>query len=397
MRSRRGGVFAFLFVLSLVAGPASASAADRIYGVTAKNRLVTLHSDSPGVFRANKSIRGLARGETILAIDFRPATGALYGLSSGGRLYAIAVKSGRATPAGGPFDPTLGGGDAGFDFNPVADKIRLVTEPGRNVRLDPVSGRIVDSDPATPGIQEDGRLAYAPGDPAGSAAPRLAASAYTNSRTGATATRLFGIDAARDTLVFQEPPNEGVLSTVGRLGVDTGGRAGFDIARNGRAYASFVVRGSDPVGLFRIDLDSGRATPAAEFNAVGAFARRTVAGIRALAVAGSVRNDKRAPRVSNRKLNNPLVSELLSGRVLRLAAGCSEACVVRAQLLLGQRVVGDATGGVRARGGRTVLDLRLSRSGRRVVRRLRPGVLTVAIGAADAAGNVIRTRNFRGR
>jgi len=58
--------------------------------------------------------------------------------------------------------------------------------------------------------------------------------------------------------------------------------------------------------------------------------------------------------------------------------------------------VGTAAGGVIARGRRTVLRLRLTRRGRKLVRRLKPNRLKVGIAATDAAGNVVRTPRFRG-
>jgi hypothetical protein len=45
-------------------------------------------------------IFGLGSGEAIISIDYRPATGQLYRLSSGSRLYTSNEKSGFATPWG---------------------------------------------------------------------------------------------------------------------------------------------------------------------------------------------------------------------------------------------------------------------------------------------------------
>ncbi len=391
----RGALALAATMVSTAVVPAGASAAERLYGVTGGGHLVTLHSDSPGVFRSKKAITGLLGGDTIVAIDIRPSGGGLYGLSADSRLYTIAPSTGRATPVGGPFSPRLGAQDAGFDFNPTVDKLRVVTNSGRNFRVDPVTGQLVDGDAALTGVQGDRDLRYEANDPAGSAMPRVAASAYSNNSAGATTTQLFGIDTARDTLVLQDPPNDGVLSTVGRLRINAVGPVGFDIASDGRAYASFAVRRRGPTGLFRVNLASGRAIPAADLNAVGVFARSGVTEIRALAAGGRVADDRFPPRVRNRKLNAPRVSQLLTGRVLRVSVRCSEACVAVSQLLFGRRVVGGDAGAVLAGGGRTVLKLRLSRKGRRIVRRARPRLLKVALGATDAAGNAIRNKSFQ--
>jgi hypothetical protein len=48
-------------------------------------------------------------------------------------------------------------------------------------------------------------------------APDVVASAYTQSFARAPSTRLLAIDAATGTLQLQHPPNDGVLTTIGRL------------------------------------------------------------------------------------------------------------------------------------------------------------------------------------
>ena len=70
-------------------------------------------------------------GERLVAIDFRPATGQLYAVSNGSRLYAINLSSGRAQMLGmGPFSPAVNGDVVTFDFNPTVDHVRLVTNRG---------------------------------------------------------------------------------------------------------------------------------------------------------------------------------------------------------------------------------------------------------------------------
>jgi hypothetical protein len=195
--------------------------------------------------------------------------------------------------------------------------------------------------------------------------------------------------------VAQGPAESGVLRTIGRLGMKVSGQVGFDIAGDGRAYAALKPSGSRSVSLMRIDLSSGRARPTSEVDAISAFRGRRIDPVRALAAAGRVRDDTQRPRVRNRKLNDPRVSELLSGRVLRLEVRCSEACVIETQLLYRTNVVGGATGAILGGGGRVVLPLKLTPKGRRVVRRLRPNRLQTAIRVSDMAGNSVQTSGFR--
>src|SRR5262249_44051896 len=153
------------------------------------------------------------------------ATRQLYALGSTSRLYVVNTFTGNATLVGaGPFTPTLNGTSFGFDFNPTVDRIRIVSDADQNLRLNPATGGagIVDT-----------ALAYAVGDPNAAQNPFIGASAYTNNFAGAAATTLYGIDAALDILVIQNPPNGGVLNTVGALGVnvDQAQPYAFDITR----------------------------------------------------------------------------------------------------------------------------------------------------------------------
>ncbi len=67
----------------------------------------------------------------------RPNSGQLYGLSSASKIYVIHPASGTARPVGAAFTPALGGRSFGFDFDPVADQIRAVSDSGQNLRFDP--------------------------------------------------------------------------------------------------------------------------------------------------------------------------------------------------------------------------------------------------------------------
>jgi hypothetical protein len=67
------------------------------------------------------------------------------------------------------------------------------------------------------------------------------------------------IDSKFNTLATQSPPNDGVLNTVGPLGVNVNALTGFDITADNKAFASFDV---GPAGsrLYSINLDTGAAT-----------------------------------------------------------------------------------------------------------------------------------------
>lgn len=244
------------------------AAADPIVAITTPapllgtQQLLEFDSGSPSVATPGIPITGLATGEILLSIDFRPATGELFGLGSSGRLYLIDPVTAAVTPRGeGTFAITLRGSYFGFNFNPVLDLIRVTSNAGQNFRLDPNDGAVVDFDPNVAGVQPDANLRFAPGDQSEASTPRVVASAYTNSYYGAATTTLFNIDSALNVLLRQEPANEGWLHTICGISVTFARDViGFDIAP--RENTAFVTGpGSLPnlTGFYTLDLESGLA------------------------------------------------------------------------------------------------------------------------------------------
>jgi hypothetical protein len=252
----------------LAAAPAG-GAPTRLYGVTTANLLVQFTAAAPGTFDGSTAITGLQPAEVIRGIDVRPATGQLFALGSTSRLYLVNPATGAATlVGGGPFTPTLSATELGVDFNPVADRLRVVTAAEQNLRLNP----------ATAAVVVDSAL-----NPAGT----VVAAAYDRNRLGAGATTLFGIDSAADQLVQiggsdgVPSANNGVVTSLGPLGVDTGPLAGFDIAPGGQAYAALTVGGTP--GLYTVNLATGAVTLIGTIGN-GALAMRDIAVVLAPSV-----------------------------------------------------------------------------------------------------------------
>lgn len=233
-------------------------------------------------------ITGVPAGETLVGIDFRPATGQLFGLSvndssSTGSLLILDPQLGTATPvgtagqialvdaAGNPVD--LPGTGFGFDFNPTVDRIRVVTSSGLNFRLNPNTGAAVDGDNggaagSVAGINPDGAIK--------GGTTSTDATAYTNSfsQTGMPVTTQYTLDAASNSLFIQNPPNSGtqtapLLITLNGAALDFDAVSGFDIPDNvqvasantpasGRAFAALSVGGT--TSLYAIELSTGAAT-----------------------------------------------------------------------------------------------------------------------------------------
>lgn len=233
-------------------GPAGTpGAAGRpIYGIDVTNALVVFASQRPDLIARRVTVSGLGTGETIVGIDFRPVDGRLYALGSTSRLYTLDTITGAATSVGAAFTPALSGAEFGFDFNPTVDRIRTHSDTEQNLRLNPLTGATAAT---------DAPLAYAIGDANFGQNPAIGATAYTNSVAGALTTELFAIDAARDVLVKLAAPNDGQLTTIGSLGINSSTQAGFDIA-GADAFAVIVSEGSTFSTLYRINLATGAAT-----------------------------------------------------------------------------------------------------------------------------------------
>jgi hypothetical protein len=223
------------------------------YAIDNSNNLQIFNPNSP--MPVSKTVAGLQSGENILGIDFRPVNGQLYALGSSSRIYTINLGTGAATAVGtSPFATLLSGTDFGFDFNPTVDRIRVVSNTGQNLRLNPNDGTIAAVD-----------LALNPGS------PMISAAAYTNNFAGSTATTLFVIDHNTDKLYQQNPPNNGTLVETGSLGINITSANGFDIgSMSQKAYLMASVGSSTKI--YSVNTTTGAATSVSDYpNAVKAF------------------------------------------------------------------------------------------------------------------------------
>jgi hypothetical protein len=230
-----------------------------MFALTDRNSLVNFSPGQPGNINSVRFITGLSQGENVVGIDFRPANGQLYALTTANRLYTINPATGAATQVGtAAIANALSGQSFGFDFNPTVDRIRVVSDADQDLRLNP-------NNAAVAGV--DGTIAFAAGDPNAGQNPNLVGSAYTGNFAGSTLTTLYGIDSTTDSLVTQGSlnsapvsPNTGQLFTVGKLGVDTNDMVGFDIAQGtNSAFASLTTAGSRSSNLYTINLNTGAA------------------------------------------------------------------------------------------------------------------------------------------
>jgi len=243
-------------LLALATPATAAHGALVVTGLTANDRLVTFAASDPARIRSEVRITGLAPGDDVEAIDFRPATGGLYALvtsrAGGARLFLVDPVTGVATRVG---DTTLPiSGNISIDVNPAVDRLRVVSDDGTNLRLNLDTGALAAT---------DGRLTYAPGDAAAGAAPGIGDVAYTNNDVlPGTGTALYDVDATRDQLALQADPNAGVLTSVGPLGQRTKAQAtGFDVytrTTDGTNWAFVSLFDKGRTTFYEIDLATGQ-------------------------------------------------------------------------------------------------------------------------------------------
>lgn len=246
-------------VLSCIGLAGTVAQAADVYALTVQGSLIRFDTSTPGSITTIGSVTGTTGGAgSFVGIDFRPATSGLYLVeqNAGGpsSIYTVSLANAAATFSSN-FSVGLSGGRFGVDFNPVPDRLRTTSDTSQNLRTNVETG----------GVTIDTPLAYAAGDVNAGVSAQVVASGYTNSLFGAIGgtTTLYNLDAATGNLVTQSPPNNGVLNTIGSVGVGLGGEVGFDIFFNGAsntAYASIQSASGSGSDFYSINLSTGAAS-----------------------------------------------------------------------------------------------------------------------------------------
>ena len=185
------------------------------YGLSGNN-LVTFDTQNPSFIRTLVPVTGVASTQTIVGMDMRPSNNMLYILgynatSNEAQLYTINPATGVATVINStPTSIVLGAVNVGLDFNPVVDKIRIVSNGNQNYRLDPTTGTLTAT---------DANLAFATADVNFGADPNAGSIAYINSYGTPTTTTLYNYEENLNIITTQIPPNAGTLNTIGASGI----------------------------------------------------------------------------------------------------------------------------------------------------------------------------------
>ena len=225
-----------------------------VAALTSDGRLLCFKRRRASNAREIGYITGLMGADTrLIGIDYRVRDGMLYGVGNGGGVYRIDTDTAVAEFVN-PLSVPLTGAAFGVDFNPAADRLRIVGNDGQNLRHNVDTGGTTLADTAlnyTPAVSATG----------------IAGAAYTNNDLDPnTGTSLFDIDTVLDQVVLQSPPNAGSLAATGKTTVDATTDVGFDVyssAVNGRVRSNLgfaVVSAGGVSRFYSVNLLTGRLT-----------------------------------------------------------------------------------------------------------------------------------------
>ncbi|WP_432075818.1 DUF4394 domain-containing protein [Streptomyces wuyuanensis] len=253
----RAAVIALALAASIAtAAPATAVAMDdggtengggsnslTVTGLTSDQRLVQFRANRPQDVTEIGAVTGLQEDTTLVGIDYRVQDGRLYGIGNAGGVYTINAETAVATLLH-RLEVALAGTQFGVDFSASANRLRIISNTGQNLRHHVETGDTeTDTDLTILGVT---------------------GAAYTNNDADPTTdTTLFVIDTNGDQVGVVSPPNTGVLEPTGDLGVNAALPAGFDIYSSAKAtnqgFASLQTNGGT-TGFYRVNLLTGEAT-----------------------------------------------------------------------------------------------------------------------------------------
>jgi len=102
-------------------------------GLTSDQRLICFNEFEPANARTIGVVSGLFTDTTLIGIDFRVQDKKLYGVGNAGGVYLLDTTNGAATLVN-RLSVALSGTSFGVDFNPAADRLRIVSNTGQNLR-----------------------------------------------------------------------------------------------------------------------------------------------------------------------------------------------------------------------------------------------------------------------
>ncbi len=131
-------------------GVVSTANAASIIGLIDGKSLVWIDPSTKKV-TGKADIKGAA---SVVGIDVRPADGMLYAVTADGGIYTVDAKTGQATMKSKLSETLKSGVTVTVDFNPVADRLRVITSDGTSLRVNVDDGKVT----------VDGSLKFRDGD-----------------------------------------------------------------------------------------------------------------------------------------------------------------------------------------------------------------------------------------
>ncbi len=238
----------------------------QVVGLTDDQRLICFNERNPGDARDLGFVSGLMGDVKLVGIDFRVQDKKMYGVGDRGGVYVIDTRNAAAMKVSQVTEP-LAGTSFGVDFNPAADRLRIVSDTGQNLRHNVNLGGATVVDDLL-----DYPVAL---NSVGPTATGVTGSAYTNNDLDtSTATTLYALDSNLDQVDIQSPPNDGTLAATGKLGVEAAISVGFDIYSTIREGVTVNVQSlaslqavSGVSSFYSINLPTGKATSRGSFSA----------------------------------------------------------------------------------------------------------------------------------
>ncbi len=242
--------FTTALTLSL-AGMAGIAQADTALGLTGDRTLVMIDT-ATGAVTGSIEAQGVTR---LHGIDYRPGNGTIIGVTDTQAIVSIDPATGATTEIAkmNTMLTVAEGAAVIVDVNPAADRLRFMSGT-TNHRVNMETGEVT----------VDGALNFDPADANAAATPMVVAVAYTNSFGKPEKTAMYDIDAGLNALLQQTAPNDGVLATIGSLGVTLEGPVALDVATtaDGTNTAYIAALG----GLHMLDLATGAVSGTMEIT-----------------------------------------------------------------------------------------------------------------------------------
>lgn len=188
---------------AILAAAATSAEAERLFGLTPDNRIITFESANPAATLSSRAVNGLVEGDRLTGLDRRPANGRPYSLSMSGRIHELNRTGSSCTATIVGVLGTLPQGNAfGVDFSPVPDRLRVVSDSGRNLCINVDGGATL----------VDGMIMSDIGP------VMLVAAAYTSNVAGAPTTTLFALDAVNGQLLRSINPDGSLYTGMNMMG-----------------------------------------------------------------------------------------------------------------------------------------------------------------------------------